>query len=183
MSFFELIGFVIMAFVLISPIIKKIKEEGIGDTRDQMNDDEDRVEEKHEREEIVKEFLKSLDMDFEEEKVKPPPPPPPPAPGKRMTRAQARKEKFAFKGKLTDRHQTSSIEERHVNTRVEEGGGNHLVSARFSEMPKNKAYVIKERKAGSTLNGRFLDKAARRDLLLMHEVMSPPRSLRTEQKW
>ena len=182
MDFFEFLGFIIMAVVLISPIFKKIKEERLGEAV--ASGQEDGVEEKHEREELVKEFLKSLDMDFEEEKAKPPPPPPPPpVPGKRKTRAEARKEKFAFKGKLSDRHHKSSIEERTVSTSVEDDGGDHLVSEKFAEIPKNKAYVLKERKEGSTLDGRFHDKASRRDLLLLHELMSPPKSLRMDQKW
>lgn len=181
MGFFELLGFIIMAFVLISPIFKKIKEEGMVDVQGKQGEDKD--DELYEREEIVKEFLKSLDMEIEEEKVKPPPPPPPPARGKRVSRAEARKEKFAFKGNLSSRHQKSSIEGRHLGSSIKDDGGAHLVSDRIAEVPRNKAYMLKSGKTEPNINISFSDREARRKLLLMHEVMSPPVCLRVNYKW
>ena len=121
--------------------------------------------------------------EIEELAPKPPPPPPPPIPEKRMTRAEAREKKFAFKGKLAQRHQHSKIEDRHIKSRIKDDGGAHLVSKNIAEVPRNEAYVIKSGRKDSIINVRFNDKLHRRNLLLMHEVMSPPISLRTDQKW
>jgi hypothetical protein len=184
MDLFELIGFIIMAVVLISPIVKKFKEEKLLRGNQTVFDKGEQIEVVKDREDVIKEFLKSIDLDIEEEKKTPPsPPPPPPLPSRKVSREEARNAKFAFKGQLSQRHQKSSIEDRHIETNIKDDGGAHLVSKAIAEVPKNQAYSLKEHNPQSYIRTRIVDRESRRDLLLMYEVLSPPLSMRMDVKW
>ncbi len=176
MDVLDLVAFFAMILVLIGPILRRII---VGREDDEFSEEEV----KQQRKDVVKELFESLDMEWEDDLLSPtpskktPPPPPPPAAAPLLKKEQLKK-KFDFHSKFDDYEQVSRFEDHDIETQIQDDAGRHLVSGYLKDKPKQEAYRIKEKATSAYLKQKV---KSRRDLMIMHELLSPPKSLRHDE--
>jgi len=190
MSFIEWIGFLIAFVVLMLSVMRRIYEE-----RRRSQHPEEYKKEREEREKAYSELLKSMGFEIEEEEEEGPKlpqaakreekqPSRPPVVRKRKpsplaaaakTRRQLSDE-FEFRAPLDEQRKLSSIEQRHMGTRVhpkfQEGYGNRLVS------PELRARKVFVREGAARVEELVERLPSRKMLIVAHEVIGPCKALR-----
>lgn len=187
MDLIEVVGFIFMIFVMMFPIFKKTMEERLLTEEEKALSRENppkaprsKEQVKHEQN-IVKEFLESLDIDFDEEEFsqKPPsPPPPPPPPKVAPNEGERRKEKFHFESNLGERHNVSKLRSRQLSSSLS-SRPKSLSSDRFKKEERDKNYSVHTEK-NSRVKDLLNKKLSLKEMILMQEILSSPKSLRDE---
>lgn len=182
MELSEVIGFLIIILVVASPVIKKILEDG-RKKKIPPEQSEKKVKRSKVQVDVVKDFLKSLDISFDEEESKVVKPPPPPMLKEEiLTKEELRKRKFHFEGKLEGYHQKSEIENRHIKSNISEDL--NLGDIKIGNLEKflNQEYQESVEEE-SLISLEIATLQEPRNLLLMHEIFSSPMALRMEEQF
>jgi len=151
--------------------------------------------EEEQKEEVLREFLRSLEIDGEGEELMPQRPPkkrkPPPPPvskkiAKRPTKSRTSKrtvgKEFTFHSKLDDQYEKkTALEQRYLETdvgqRFQEGYGEQIVSRGFRADQEAGAYKIREKEQPSQAACLLDEQKSLKDMVIFREVLGPPKAL------
>ena len=176
----DYIGFFIALFALfLSSYIKRREK------KDREEHPEKYAEEDVEQGTALRDLLASLDLPLEEPVAKPKPPPPPrhqePAPKPRVVRADRSTkrqvdDRFEFQSDLEDRHQESSITDRHLSLQIDEGTGVSHFDDAYANVPEAEVWDISESGGASRIHKLISGLETKRNAILLREVFGPPRA-------
>jgi hypothetical protein len=186
MDLIEFIGFVITFFIFVVLMLKRSYERW---KRYQFPDEEEGGGEPKDQEQQLKDFLKSLEEDMEEVKVERPLPPIPPKPKiiKPPPKAPVEKPKppkplkpvGALATSVDKRTLATKVDKRHLETRIEDRfAGTTVVSDHFQQAPEYDPYRLKKKGKEARIRKLLGGLKSTKDMVLLHEILSRPRSLR-----
>lgn len=188
MNLSDFLTFVFTVMVLIILYFKKKWEKKMR---------EQHPEQQSEQEKALSEFLRSLEGDMEEMKeqekepvivreVKRAPPPPPQEVEKEYELQHATRrtvsDSFKFESDLETYRQKSVVEDHYLQPKIKEelfeSLGDNVVSSELTQ--EVDAYEIAKVDERSRLSNKLHQLASMRDLVIFHEVMGKPKSMRQE---
>lgn len=189
MDFTEIVGFLITMAAILYMFIKRAK-----DVRKSPSTPEDSAhEEEQEQAEILKDFLKSLEVDMDESQdfkslpkpktAKPEPPPRIPHEAKPKLKPAYKRdsfdEEFKFRSDLDDLQMKTNIEERKlklsIKNKYEGDYGEHLLSAEFRGEKKPQLIGYKN---ASHIKSLIRSLPSKKDIVLLHEILEKPKGFK-----
>lgn len=197
MDFSQLIGFVIVLLVLVLPILQKAIQ-----ARYRKKHPEHAPKQEEEEEDEFDQFLHSLDMGeqgLKEKRAAAARSMPPPLPHeleedlssvrkyadeapqiKQRASHQSRRalENFRFRSNLDDYHQVSAVETRQLKERIQPNLDPHVVSLDLEVKPAEIVNRPQVEPMTAHIQRLVRERTIGREMILMYEILSPPKSLR-----
>lgn len=171
----DFIGFFIaLFFLLVSALVRRREK------REREEHPEKYKEQDAQETAMLKELLQGLDMQAE---GTPPPkkkkaPPPRPLPKQKREQEPRRRvgDQYEFEGGLDSRHQGSAITERALDLSIDEHTGESHFSDKYEDVPHADVWKARGRKGASRAH-RLLDgMKSKRDIIVFHEIIGPPKA-------
>lgn len=181
LGFFETIGFFWILAVVIGPILKRVRDELIENLKEEQEHSaktKDRsIDAEDKRPDVLREFLKSLDLDLEEpsqrEPLQGPPPPPPILKPKAEKKVQA-KAKFQFKSSFEKKE--GGLSEHHLETSISKNDS--IVSERFQNQNVYKEYEKPTKDETSRVEELINEQENLSNSIYFHAILAKPKAFK-----
>jgi hypothetical protein len=196
----EIFSLVLIFIILLITVVKSMQDKMI---RERAEQERYRPSEPHEKknkplfdkENILKDLLKTLDLDIEDEDEETvlekrerhrrhaPPPPPPPVYKRPMsvpTQQKDLEKSFEFMSTMDDYNFEIKADKRKFITSLDGEAGEHLIDSELLYKPQQEEYIIREEEEPPYIQKVFSSLDNPRDFIILKEVLSPPKSLAIE---